>query len=242
MPSLWGPKKNRSIKKILLNRHPKPLDNRRWNIGAGTEAYGLKTATISDVRPGDVIGFSDLSSLGRWINYTTWGLPGWGLSHIAIVATSPLDDGEAVVFESTSSCNRPCLVSKRVVRGVQCHWLQNRIADYHGRAWVYPLAEPLGEIASRLLLQLCFNDCGIPYDYWGAFRSRSLGLGWLARLIHPRPENLRAYYCSEFVAERLRDLKRLDVDNVSEWAPNPLMREALRQKTITSRKSLSQGA
>ena len=196
-------------------------------------------ATLSyDVQPGDVIGFSSRSSLGRWVNYATLGVPGRGLSHIGIAALSPLASYPGIVlFESTTTCNRPCLLEGQVVHGVQCQPLIERVADYEkiGRSWVYPLAVPLTDVQAELLTALCVADCGKPYDYAGAIRSRQLGLGWLARMVYPRAENLHALYCSELVAQRLRDLRRLEADNVSDWAPNPLTREMRRQEATTKR-------
>ena len=196
-------------------------------------------ATLSyDVQPGDVIGFSSRSSLGRWVNYATLGVPGRGLSHIGIAALSPLASYPGIVlFESTTTCNRPCLIEGQVVHGVQCQKLIERVADYEkiGRSWVYPLWVPLTDPEANQLTVCCEGDCGKQYDYEGAIRSRQLGLGWLARMVYPRAENLHALFCSELVAQRLRGLERLDVSNVSDWAPNPLAREMRRQEATRKR-------
>jgi len=205
-------------------------------------------ATLSyDVQPGDVIGFSSRSSLGRWVNYATLGIPGHGLSHIGIAALSPLSSYPGIVlFESTTTCKRPCLLEGQVVHGVQCQPLIERVADYEaiGRAWVYPLSATLTDVQADLLTALCVADCGKQYDYPGAVRSRDLGLGWLARIVYPRAENLHALFCSELVATRLRDLRRLEVANASDWAPNALAREMRRQEVTLKRVPLTlvQGA
>ena len=153
------------------------------------------------------------------------------LSHIAVAARHPETD-EVVMFESTQACKLPCLIVGKRVDGVQCHPVIDRMLDYgEGEFFVYPLTHPLSDEENRKLFAYCIAKAkaGVPYDYFGAFRSRLLGLGWLERWLFPREENLEAEFCSGFVGDVERELGRYDSGNVENWAPSPFTRDMRRQ-------------
>ena len=179
------------------------------------------------IHPGDPVGFKSYTRLGRWIRWTTLGL----LSHIAIAVRDPKTD-EVVLFESTQACELPCLILGKRVDGVQCHSIVDRFLAYgDGEFFVHPLVRPLTDEENIKLYAYCSAKAkaGIPYDYFGAFRSRLLGLGWLERWLFPREENLEAEFCSEFVGDCERMIERYNSDNVENWAPSPFIRDMRRQ-------------
>jgi len=200
--------------------------------------YQLST----NVRPGDVIGFSGLSSLDRWICYSTMCWPGRGLAHVGMCTRSPLDnDNGLVLFESTMTWPRPCMYAGQVVHGPQFQPLEERIylGQEQGSVWLFRLRQPLTDPDVRKLTALCIADCGKAYDVKGAIRARKLGLGWLARRVFPKDENPHRLFCSEAIAIRLRDLGRWDPGNASEWDPDSMGWSIVRDGVTCERKRLT---
>ena len=147
-----------------------------------------------DLMPGDILAFSKKGLIGAVINLATWGLPGWGASHVAIIGRK---DGQLVLWESLGMPNRPCLIQGKVVTGVQVQNIENRIQDYDGRVWHYPLCRPLDAEQLDRLDAFCVRYLGTDYDMLGAFRSRGLSL--IEKLVF-RPIDLTSVFCSEFCA------------------------------------------
>lgn len=186
----------------------------------------------SQLRPGDVVGFASHSALDALINLATWGIPGIGISHVALVAPHPEYDyvpgmqERLLLFESTTRNPEPCALSGKHVQGVQAHKLYHRLKDYRGAVWRYPLSTPLDEQRRANLKTYCVNQLGLRYDRIGAFRARGLTL--IERLLY-RPEDLSAVFCSELVAAALRYVGEFRARNVSCWNPNRLCRELVRR-------------
>ncbi len=183
-------------------------------------------------RPGDVIGFSSCGCAGLAINVCSLGLPFWDLSHVGLVGWHP-EKPSLLVYESTGLINTPCAVTGQVINGVQGHRLHSRIRSYRGHVWHYPLALPLPDWHARLMSQWCIRHLGRDYDEMGAFRVRDTPLGWLRRRLFGE-EDLRAMFCSEFVAAGLRYVGKFQTDNASHWNPNALCRR-LRARGIVSK-------
>jgi hypothetical protein len=173
-------------------------------------------------KPGDLLGFSARDWSGTLINLASWGIPAWGLSHVAIVAHNPCYPTlrGPCLWESTTLCSVPCLVAKRPVAGVQAHTIHSRVSGYRGRVWHYPLAVPLEESDAAALSGYCLGHAGWTYDTIGAFRSG--GFGWLESRF--RPENLASLFCSEFVAACYRRVGVWRTAHCSRWNPNHLVR------------------
>lgn len=171
--------------------------------------------------PGDVIGFSRRDCLGWGINLATWGVPGWGLSHVAIVASHP-EGCLPVLFESTMMAPTPCIIAKRMVSGVQCHEIRQRIKAYPGRVWLYPRAQRLSNVVDILLCEWLMGKLGTAYDVAGAMRSRRPP--WWAR-----KEDLLSLFCSELIAASPIIRLLLGEGNASSWSPNRLARVLVRR-------------
>ena len=195
----------------------------------------MSKVDLRDLSPGDLIGFCDRGPLGVGINLATWGIPGWGLSHVAIVGGyGPL------LFESTTLADAPCAVTGKFTDGVQAHFPNARLARFRGRVWRYPLADQL-RCGQRLQLrEFCCHHTRqrTSYDALGAFRSRSTPLGIVERLFLQSPENLSRLFCSEFVAAALKACGVWNAPNASRWNPNSLVRALSRAGIIEPRRRI----
>lgn len=182
---------------------------------------------MDKVQPGDIIAFRTRDCLALGIQACSLG----SFSHVGIIAELP--GAGLVLWESTTTCRRSCLIGRKVVFGVQCHGLYSRILDYqrqHGRVWHYPLRTPLSDSKSTLLSTFLVRQAGLPYDTVGACRARSLLGGWLLHLLPeswwwlPGREHLESWFCSELTAACHRELGLLDTQNVSAWNPSWFVR------------------
>ena len=99
----------------------------RYNPGVSWDNLGDEVLAISPIlRAGDLIGFSDPGPIGTAINLATWGIPGWGLSHVAILADHP-DYDRPLLFESTTLDDQPCAILGRCIHGTQAHEVEGRV-------------------------------------------------------------------------------------------------------------------
>lgn len=184
---------------------------------------------------GDLIGFSACTRLGITINLGTWGIPGYGLSHVALVGPHPCH-GRPILYESTSIYDQHCILQGRKVDGVQAHEILPRVLDYRrrfGRVWHYPLVRELWPEQREALLKSCIESLGTPYDNIGAFRANDLPLNTIGKLLFSH-EDLVSMFCSEFCAARHRDARVFACVNASAWSPNSLTR-AERRRGILGR-------
>lgn len=192
------------------------------------------------LRPGDVLGFSACSLSGAVINLTTKGIPCWGLSHVAIVCEAPTESDRPglVLCESTTLHRSPCVVTRRVVSGVQFQGIDQRVRTYRGKVWHYPLAEPLNLLETLLLTKYCQQQAGKSYDWRGAVGARDLFWGRVRRIICAslgrcgREQAMHYLFCSELVAGALNDLGRFRTLHADHWSPNRLARAGLDRGTF----------
>lgn len=177
-------------------------------------------------QPGDLVGFSGRGLLSAAINLGTWGLPGRGLSHVAIVARRR---NQLALYESTTTVGTECLEMGRTIDGMQCHPIADRVVGFPGRVWHYPLSRPMDpDQADSLELKLrILCRFGVPYDYRGAFDARSTLIALLVRAKFG--ENTEKLFCSELVAMVWDEFGVFSTANASEWSPNRLARYAVSQ-------------
>lgn len=184
--------------------------------------------SIDSLKPGDIIGFSGADLASDIINIGTFAMPRWGLSHVGIMAEHK---GELLLFESTTFNKHPCAIRGKMFSGTQAQHLAEKLADYNGRAWVYPLAKPLRGWEREKLSRYLVSHVGIDYDMLGAIRSGGNVLNWLESRLHK--ENVARLYCSEWCAAAYRWIERFDTIDVSRWNPNKFVRE-LRSRGINT--------
>lgn len=185
---------------------------------------------IGNMREGDLFGYLGKNIGSQWINIVTYGIPFFGLSHIAILAKY---QGELVLFESTTWNDKPCIIQNKCVKGVQAHHLAERLIQYDGKIWHYPLSRRIREYESQDLTDFLMKQIGKSYDTIGAFRSGGRGFNWIERHLHK--ESLHTLFCSELCAAAHREINRFETRDASCWNPNSLVREETYRGTLSKR-------
>lgn len=194
-------------------------------------------------RPGAVVEFSGRSAVGLGIRLRGWTRT----SHVGVMAEiTDQDLAEAdrdgdlarlprpltkvgctlVLAESTTLSTTPCMLMRRPICGVQCHDLDERIAEYDGRAWLWNLAPDfaLDEAKTRLLAELVLRRIGTEYDTEGALWAGSLAIiKWMIW----RPMDLHRVYCDEINYHWLSRVGVLPPANASLLMPCDMMRALL---------------
>lgn len=209
-----------------------------WDLMARTKN---NTKDRPPFKAGDVIGFSGHSWWSDLINLATYGVPGWGLSHLGIVAEyeeefpscqwdDPLYSPNLLLFESTMACNLPDVFDNEIIKGFQAHNLSLRLTNYSGKVWHYPLVEALRPLESRRLTRFLLDQRGKDYDAIGAFRAGGIGFSYIESLL--RPEDLSSLFCSEVVAAAHAHIGLLDTRNASRWNPNHFVRTERKRKIL----------
>ncbi len=195
---------------------------------------------MSKLLPGDILGFSSHTLRGAVINMATYGIPFWGLSHVGIIADTHslvltgymthqrlLLRPYYLLFESTVASELQCAIQHKSVCGVQAHFPSDRIADYPGKVWHYPLNTTLRPLASARLASYLLRQIGKSYDQIGAFRAGGVGYSWLESKL--RPENLESLFCSELCAAAHRHIGVFKTKHASKWSPNAFVRAERRE-------------
>lgn len=189
-------------------------------------------------QPGDIAacyGRDPLSLVIRIGTYWPLSPPGLrlGPSHVALMAPGPPSRGhEQLWYESTTMCNRECLMQGEAVSGVQVHRWADRAADYTSRGSrvvIYRLVpgETLAaEDAHRLKLMLMdLVAAQIDYDYRGALTSGTWLCKWIGNQLGRYTGSL---FCSDQIAMLLMRLNRLRRGNPNYYTPAGLLRELVR--------------
>lgn len=172
---------------------------------------------------GDLFGFSGSGWVSKAITLLTYGWPGWGISHVAIVAPY---DGVPSLYESTTLTDLVCKHAKRRLKGVQVHDIKDRIEAYEGRIWYYAAARLVSRFSQVLMEDFLREQLGKEYDAIGALRSGGKLFSFVESLL--REEDLSDIYCSELAAAVLRLVRLLSTNNVSKWNPAALLRHQVR--------------
>lgn len=160
--------------------------------------------------PGDILGFSGRHWASWGINLCSYGVPGWGLSHVGIVSLKDGPDEGLRCFDSNYGV------------GVSHEKIATKIGEYDGRVWQYRITRPLYLHEVCRLTRHASSFLGRPYDQRGALRSGGKAFG-IAQAIFRR-EDVASLFCSEFVAECLNHIGLFPTGSVSRWSPNHLMR------------------
>jgi len=174
----------------------------------------MMTRVQPSIKAGDIIAFSGRGWDSILINLCSYGIPFWSISHVGIIGEH---EAKLVLFESTpaqglSTCD------------------EDRLADYPGRVWHYPLYRRLYAAESDRLNQFLMDHLGIPYDHIGAIRSGGAAWSWFESLL--RDEDLSHIFCSELCAASHREIGMIRTDNVSRWNPNRFIRYERREKIL----------
>lgn len=179
------------------------------------------------MKSGDLIGFSSHDLSGFMINLGSFGIPFYGLSHIGILAHQ---NHKLRLYESTTLCELPCLVQKKIVSGAQVHNIDTRVAKYNGKVYHIPLTKPLNQLERLKLTGFLLKSVGRPYDMLGAGLSGGHILRKISRFL--RDQDLNNLFCSEWCAAAHNYLNRFHTGNASTWNPNAFYRESRKRNTV----------
>ena len=177
---------------------------------------------LTQLQPGDLIGFAGHGLLSSSIQILTGSFPGFGLSHIAFVSEHT-DNVGLYVFESTESFagDVPCRITGRTHDGVRAAYPED-LAARPGRKWVYRPRITPSPYARYRLAQFAATRLGYRYDLRGAIKAGSTPLRWLLRKMFP--DDASALFCSEFCAAAYNYSGLAEIVDPSSFSPNSLVR------------------
>jgi len=179
----------------------------------------MMTRIQPELKVGDIISFSGWKLHSIIINLCSYGIPFLSASHVGIIGEY---EGESLLFESTTLSTVPCVIQGKPFKGTQAVRLEDRLANYTGRVWHYPLYRRLFDAEAERLNQFLVGHIGISYDLIGAVRAGGEAWSWFESLLHD--EDLGHIFCSELCAAAHREIGLIRTDNVSRWNPNRLIR------------------
>jgi hypothetical protein len=176
--------------------------------------------------PGDLLIFYGEGLTSRVIEWFTFGP-----SHVGIVC--PHGDEGPLLFESTTLCDEPCILTGKVQKGVQAHRPLSRIFNYPGAVEQLRLtpAWRLSHQEVDLLHRWLLHVAAEPYDLRGALVSGTRLFKWTALMPYP---DLDSLFCSELCAAALMRLHRMPLSNPNLFNPASLVREVRRCGTYTA--------
>lgn len=177
----------------------------------------------SDIKVGDILGFSGDAWGSAAINVVTYGIPWWSLSHCGIVGEH---NGRLLLFESCTNNILPCEVLGSVIQGSQAQDIRRKIADYAGKVYHYPLYRTLFAHERQRLQDFLLETTGHPYDRIGAFRAGGVGFSWMESKL--RCADLSSLFCSEWCASAHAEIGIFPNDNGARWNPNYFVRKERR--------------
>ena len=184
--------------------------------------------TNTELKPGDVIGFSGVGFVSNIVNLATWGIPHHSLSHVGIMGEAT--DGRLLLFESTTLSKLPCLIQGKLFDGAQAHDLNDLIRIYRGKVFRYSLYRSLYEAEQERLTEYLMKIVGTPYDKMGAMRSAGVGISWIESLL---PEKaMTSVYCSEWTSNALEEIGLCPEAGFHRYNPNRLMRHLKKLKLV----------
>ena len=159
-----------------------------------------------------------------------------GPSHVAIACPLKESNDPNVWFESTSLCQRPCLVRGRRVSGCQVHPIADRAADYlrsGGAVEVYRLT-PINVLTHEAALDLArdlrwFVDAEFEYDAASAVFSGTRILKSIDFVLPFWRARRSSVFCSQMIAAELQAEGLMNRDQPQRYSPGRLMRQLVRQ-------------
>ena len=178
-------------------------------------------------KPGDVIGFSGNHWRSAIINLLTGGIPLWSLSHVGIIGNYR---NEMLVFESSEYQDSPDRIFGLKIKGVQTHCPEDIIESYNGKVWLYSLYRNLYLNEARRLNLTLLDSVGKLYDNEDVWRSGGILFSLLQAIFHK--QDLRKFFCSEFVAYELSNIGIFPTCNAGRWSPNHLIRTLIKNGIV----------
>jgi hypothetical protein len=174
-----------------------------------------------DFRPLNVIGISTPDWGGRSLQLGTLSR----INHVASIV--PGKRGGLLWTESSATCTLPDLWENRIIKGVQFHPIEDRLAEEAAKGstiWLYRLRSALTEEELRRATERAHSLHGRPYDYLGAWQARVPLGGTLRRWLLPLKRELHKLCCHEYTGAVVEATGRIGRINPSEWNPGALCR------------------
>lgn len=172
------------------------------------------------IKTGDVIAFSGTSGFSGFIKLFTKSQ----YSHVGIVIKSDTEMFGDTIFitESTTELGKTNYDGQQVIKGVQTHFLSQRLAMYQGGAWIFPLKEALSADGAQKMVNWLRSSYvkAVPYDSVQIFGA---GLNTIENAfgIQNKPDYTRLF-CSELVTKALLLGGALDMeDNINPSSQTP---------------------
>jgi len=135
-------------------------------------------------KTGDAVFFSGKGLFSTLIQLKTW----CKISHVGIVV---VEDGEPMIYESTTMTNLPDIETGKFRKGVQKHPLKERIANYDGKVYHAPITVALPNEKEALEWLNQVHAKNTKYDWKQAVLS-----GFLIKHFVTK-ENFDMLFCSE---------------------------------------------
>ncbi len=182
----------------------------------------IRSSLLRSMKTGDLLAFSGKSRTSRLIRWATRS----PYSHVALIwrlSGLRFFNGVLVVIESTTEAGLPDAVTHELRKGVQIHFLAQRVDAYHGAVWWVPLQRPLHRREEKAMAEwLQQAHCKrIPYDTAQAIGA---GLDLFDHLGLQNEPDYSALFCSELVARALQVAGLLDeAANPSEMTPQDVV-------------------
>ncbi|MBX9790170.1 MAG: hypothetical protein K2Y37_14735 [Pirellulales bacterium] len=178
-------------------------------------------------RAGDLLLFLGDDPIGRAIARVTcppwyWPefrrRPHWRfISHVAVCCDW---HSQTLLIESTTFCDRPCLIRGKVVAGMQAHFPWARAAAHVGPIWrLRPAAGwALTNEQRNELARFVHYEFDQPYDLLGALRAPTR---WPA--IHKQ----QGRFCDDFAAAFLQRAGLMAIANPKGFTPSSLAKKLI---------------
>jgi len=168
------------------------------------------------MKTGDVIAFSGKGHFSEVIKWKTSS----EISHVGIVAATNMFGNDRVLLcESTTLTNIKDVIHKTITKGVQMHFLSQRLDAYDGEVFWYPLRDKL-EKRYEKLAQAWLSDkhaSKTPYDMTQAMGA---GLDFFDKMGLENEEDHSKLFCSELVTKVLQVVDEVGPHiNSSEMTP-----------------------
>jgi len=175
------------------------------------------------MKTGDLIAFSGKGRLSDIIKWKTRSQ----ISHVGMVLRLDLGEGmgdSVMLIESTTLIEQPDALTRLCVKGVQIHFLSQRLDTYDGDCWWTPLISDLPSNVEMVAWLRETHAKRVPYDTCQALGA---GMDLFDSLGLRNDPDFEKLFCSELVARALQIGGALpsspQILNTSELTPQDLI-------------------
>lgn len=152
------------------------------------------------MKSGDIIAFSGKGPTSNLIKWKTNS----HISHVGIIAeTNVFGSNRVMMCESTTLVDEPDAIDKTLTKGVQMHFLSQRIDGYNGDIYWHPLQDKLEKKYEKSMQQWLSSKHSnkTPYD---TMQALGAGLDLLDPYGLDNETDFSSLFCSELVTRALQ--------------------------------------